>query len=116
MLHKVYICKLMWEPVWFIQSIWKTLFLRNRNRFYKNGRHTGKAGFWTNGLDAWTLDLWRLGLWTTGGWDSGRQEAGNLDTWTSGYLDSGRLESWTLDAWILDDWTLDDLTLRQTET
>ena len=108
MLHKVYICKLMWEPVWFIQSIWKTLYLRNRNRFYKNSRHTGKAGFWRM--------VSTLGLWTSGGLDSGRQEAWHLDTWTSGCLDSGRLEGWTLDAWILDDWTLDDLTLRQTET
>ena len=98
MLHKVYICKLMWEPVWFIQSIWKTLFLRNRNRFYKNGRHTGKAGFWTNGLDAWTLDLWRLGLWTTGGWEFGHLDFWIFGLWTPRKLDSGRLDSGRLDS------------------
>ena len=99
MLHKVYICKLMWEPVWFIQSIWKTLFLRNRNRFYKNSRHTGKAGFWRMAST--------LGLWTSGGLDSGRQEAWHLDTWTSGCLDSGRLEVglWTLGFWTTGLWT-----------
>ena len=98
MLHKVDICKLMWEPVWFIQSIWKTLFLRNRNRFYKNGRHTGKAGFWTNGLDAWTLDLWRLGLWTTGGWKFGHLDFWIFGLWTPRKLDSGRLDSGRLDS------------------
>ena len=98
MLHKVYICKLMWEPVWFIQSIWKTSYLRNRNRFYKNSRHTGKAGFWTNGLDAWTLDLWRLGLWTTGGLASGHLDFWMFGLWTPRRLDSGRLDSGRLDS------------------
>ena len=77
-------------------------------------RHTGKAGLWPYGLDAWTLhtwtldfwtlDDWTLGLWTTGLLDSGQLDAWTLDGWTLGlwtprHLHSGRLDAWTLDPW-----------------
>ena len=54
----------------------------------KLSRHTGKAGLWTHGLDAWNLDAWILGLWTLGCFDSGQ-----LNTWTLG--------NWTLWLWKL---------------
>ena len=61
-------------------------------------RHTGKAGLWPYGLDAWTLHTWTLDFWTLDDW--------TLGLWTTGLLDSGQLDAWTLDGWTLELWTL----------
>ena len=55
--------------------------------------HSGKAGLWTHGLDAWTL----------GPWMSERLDFGRLD--------SGHLDAWTLDAWKLGLWTIGHRTI-----
>ena len=61
-------------------------------------RHTGKAGLWGYGLDAWTLNTWVLDFWTLEEW--------TLELWTTGLLDSGQLDAWTLDGWTLGLWTV----------
>ena len=62
---------------------------------YYSKWHTGKAGLWTHGLEAWTLDDWTLGLWTLGLW--------TLGLWTTVRLN---LDPLTLDDWTLEFWTL----------
>ena len=57
-------------------------------------RHTGKAGLWAYGVDAWTVGSGQTDAWTMDDW--------TLGLWTTRHLDSGLLNSEQLYAWTLD--------------
>ena len=71
--------------VYFYVFTFVYFYLLSKNYLIAN-KHTGKAGFWIHGLDAWTLnsELWTLALWTRARW-----------LLTTCRLDSGRLNPWT---------------------